>query len=258
MSVPVYATSPLPWAVAGAIVLAVLWRHLPLWLAIAGIIVEVLLVAVMTPLGADLLARAAEARAPPAATCTVAAPTTIVVLAGGFEHSPNGAGDYGALRQVSLQRVFAGVALWRQTPSAHLVLSGGGGRVPESMVMANLAMQLGVPPNAITIEDRSHTTWENAQDVAALVPPLPKRIRLVTSPMHLPRALVAFRAWGFSPCGWPASPRQGIPAFSAGLVIPQGTAVRKAATALHELIGSVAYMIMARQHARHVVSSRQP
>lgn len=258
MSVPVYATSPLPWAVAGAIVLAVLWRHLPLWLAIAGIIVEVLLVAVMTPLGADLLARTVAARAPPATACTAPAPTTIVVLAGGFEHSPDGTSDYGALRQVSLQRLFAGVALWHQTPSARLVLSGGGGRVPESVVMANLAMQLGVPSNAITVEDRSHSTWENAQYVAALMPPLPRRIRLVTSPMHLPRALVAFRAWGFSPCGWPASPRQAIPALSLSLVIPQGTAVRKAAYALHELIGGAEYMVMARQHTRQAASSRPP
>lgn len=250
MSVPVYATSPLPYAVLGVLVLAVAWRHLPLWLGCAGIAVEVLLVACTTPLGAALLVRSAESRAPPTDACAVPAPASIVVLAGGFRHSPANHDDFGALRETSLQRVFTGVALWRASSNARLVLSGGGGAIPEAVVMANLAISLGVTPNAIAIEDRSHTTWENAQYVAQLMPAIPRRFWLVTSPMHLPRALIAFRAWGFKPCVWPAEPRQSIPALSLGSMLPQGMAAWHAANALHELIGDVVYARRAQRHAQ--------
>jgi uncharacterized SAM-binding protein YcdF (DUF218 family) len=180
------------------------------------------------------------------------------VLAGGFRHSPANRDDFGALRETSLQRVFTGVALWRASPNARLVLSGGGGEIPEAVVMASLAVSLGVTANAIAIEDRSHTTWENAQYVAQLVPALPHRIWLVTSPMHLPRALVAFHAWGFKPCAWPAGPRQSIPAVSFGSLVPQATAAWKTANALHELVGSVVYAARAWRHERAAGRLRVP
>jgi hypothetical protein len=68
--------------------------------------------------------------------------------------------------------------------------------------------------------------------------------------MHLPRALIAFRAWGFKPCVWPAEPRQSIPALSLGSMLPQGMAAWHAANALHELIGDVVYARRAQRHAQ--------
>lgn len=258
MSFPVYATSPLPWAVVGVVVLAVAWRHLPAWLAFLGVALEILLVLLMTPLGATSLARAVEARAPPSGTCAGPQPTAIVVLAGGFAHSPGSVVDFGALRLVSVQRVFAGVALWHEQPNTRLVMSGGGGRFREAVVMANLAMHMGVPTTAIEIEDHSHTTWENAEGVAALTPPVPEHIWLVTSPMHIPRALDAFRAWGFAPCPWSAGPMQAMQGFSLAELIPQAGSARKAAYAMHELIGGVEYALLARRHIRRDAATQTP
>lgn len=250
-SFPVYATSPLPWAVLLLVVLALAWHVLPGGVRWPGVVVEILLVALMTPIGANALARALEARIPPASECGAPQPTTVVVLAGGFDYSPRAPDDFGALRSVSLQRLFAGVALWRRIPDARLVVAGGGGgRIREAELMANLAVQLGVPAAAMELDDRSRNTWENARNVAALSPAVPKRIWLVTSPMHLPRALVAFRAWGFEPCAWPTDRRYRNVHIFPGAFIPQGTAVRTASVALHELIGGWKYAWLARRHAR--------
>lgn len=250
-SFPVYATSPLPWAVLLLIVLALAWHVLPGGVRWLGVVIEIALVALMTPIGANALARSLEARIPPPSACVAPQPTTVVVLAGGFDYSPRTPDDFGALRSVSLQRLFAGVALWRRIPDARLVIAGGGGgAIREAELMANLAVQLGVPAAVIELDDRSRNTWENAHNVAALSPAVTKRIWLVTSPMHLPRALLAFRAWGFEPCAWPTDRRYRNVQIFPGAFIPQGGSVRTASVALHELIGGWKYAWMARGHAR--------
>lgn len=250
-SFPIYATSPLPWAVLLLVLLLLAWHVLPGGVRWAGVVIEVLLLAMMTPIGANALARSLEARVPPASACTAPQPTTVVVLAAGFTYSPRSPDDFGALGSMSLQRLFAGVALWRRIPDARLVIAGGAGaRIREAGLMANLAMQLGVPAGAIAIDDRSHNTWQNARDVAALSPPVPKRIWLVSSSMHLPRAVTAFRAWGLEPCAWPTDRRYANVHVFPAAFLPQGNAVRTAAIALHELIGGVKYAWMARQRAR--------
>ena len=251
MSFPIYATSPLTWALLLLVLLALAWHRLPVVVRRVGIAIEVLLVALMTPVGAAGLAHLLVARVPPVQACPMPAPTTIVVLGGGFSYGPRAADDYGSLSAEALQRVFAGVALWQEIPDAQLVLAGGGGgRIREAVPMANLAMRMGVPAAAIEIEDRSRNTWQNARNVAALSPPLPKRIWLVSSPMHLPRALVAFRAWGFEPCAWPSGAEKDAFDWSLSLFVPQGGSIRKAAIAFHELAGNVEYKFLAWRQAR--------
>jgi uncharacterized SAM-binding protein YcdF (DUF218 family) len=250
MSFPIYATSPLTWALVLLLLLALGWHALPGAVRWAGIAVEVALIVLMTPLGAHGLAHLVAARAPPAQACTAPVPTTIVVLGGGFGYPARSADDYGSLSAAGLQRVFAGVALWQEIPGAQLVVAGGGGgRIREAVPMSNLAVRMGVPAASIEIEDRSRNTWQNARNIAALSPALPKRIWLVSSPMHLPRALAAFRAWGFEPCAWPSAPADSLN-VRPGAFVPQGPAVRKAGIALHELIGGVEYRFLAWRHAR--------
>jgi uncharacterized SAM-binding protein YcdF (DUF218 family) len=251
MTFPVYATCPLPYAAVGVVVLAGCWRYLPGWLRITGIVVEVLLLVLMMPLGADALARWVQSRAPPASACQAPLPDTIVVLSGGAIRSPGGPEDYAALRPDSMDRLFAGVALWRRTPSARLVLTGGSGRsIPDVLLMANLATQMGVPAKAIEIESRSRNTWENARNVAELSPAVPKRIWLVTSAMHMSRALGAFRAFGFQPCAWSDRSGKMHKGFLLTDLVPRAESVLRSTFALHELIGGWEYAVLEWRHAR--------
>lgn len=252
MSFPIWATSPLLYAVVLLVVLSAGWHWLPAGVRYAGIAIEVLLVALMTPIGATALTRAVATRAPPASACRAPEPATVVVLGAGFEYPPGSPEDYGSLHRASLQHVFAAVALWKKLPDARLVIAGGaGGRIREAVPMANLAVQLGVDPRSIEVDDRSRNTWQNARNVAALSPAVPKRVWLVTSAVHLPRALGAFRAWGFDPCGWPSDlPESSVHVWPGGF-IPQGTAAAKAGMALHEVFGGWDYAVKEWRHARH-------
>ena len=251
MSFPVGATSPLPYAVVLAVLIAAGWHWLPAGIRYAGIAIEVLLVASMTPLGATALARAVAMRAPPARTCPAPRPDTVVVLGAGFEYAARSPDDNGALHEAGLQRLFTAVALWKKLPDARLVVAGGAGwNIREAVPMANLAVQLGVPSKAIEIEDRSRNTWQNARNVAALSPPVPRRIWLVTSAVHMARAVDAFRAWGFEPCAWPSDlPEIRVHVWPEAF-IPQGSGAGKASIALHELLGGVEYKFLAWRHAR--------
>lgn len=253
---PLYATSPLPYALVLLLALAVAWHWLPGWLRVAGVALEVVLVVLMTPLGANALARAIALHHAP--TCDPPQPTAVVVLGGGFEYAPKSPADYGALHLATLDRVFAGVDLWRQLPDARLILAGGAGwRIREAVPMANLAMALGVPANAISLDPSSRTTWQNARNVAAIAPTVPRRIWLVTSALHLPRALQAFRAWGFEPCAWPSNHPHRLQVWT-GAFVPAGGAAATSGAAFHELLGRVEYAVLAWWHRRHPQTPHTP
>ena len=259
MSFPVYATSPLPYAIAGVLVLAGCWRCLPGWVRIAGCFVELLLLVTMMPVGANALAGWVAGRAPPPSSCKVPVPTTVVVLGGGGRlREAHAVDDFGVLSQRSLERLFAAIALWRRTPGARLVIAGGSvDGLPEALMLQSLAERLGVPATALEVETRSQNTWQNARNVALLSPPMPRRIWLVTSAMHLPRALGAFRAWGFDPCPWPAGSARPTRGFQLQDLVPQGRAVSKAAIAIHEWIGGMWYAVLEQRHARQVKHAAQ-
>ncbi|HEX7769639.1 MAG TPA: YdcF family protein, partial [Dokdonella sp.] len=108
--------------------------------------------------------------------------------------------------------------------------------------MADVAENLGVPASSIRAELASTTTWENATAVRALEPSSPARIWLVTSALHMPRALLAFRAAGFEPCAYPGDYR-GAPLEGPTDFLPSAGAIGNTDAVLHEWAGEIAYRI---------------
>jgi len=212
------------------------------WLR-AGLALEVLCLLASTPLGANALLALQERRTPPANACESAAPRIVVLLSGGMRRPPRGADDIGALNDPSTQRTLDAAALVLSEPGAELVISGGtrpGDAAAESVLMATLARRLGVPPASIRTETDSRTTWQNAMHVRALVPAVDERIWLVTSAVHMPRALIAFRAAGFAPCAH-AGDFHAAPPREFTDALPSGGAIAASAAVLHEWIGELAY-----------------
>lgn len=237
-----FVVSPLGGGLLLALLLCLGRRRLPRTLWWTGLVLAVGFLALATPLGANTLLAALERRAPVGA-CGGPEPAAVVVLAGGLRRPPRDAEDTGALNGASLQRTLDAVALVHAHPAAELVISGGirpGDRVAESTLMAALARRLGVAAAAIRTETASRTTWQNAQHLRAFAPPLPRRIWLVTSALHMPRSLFAFRAAGFEPCAQPGDYRA-APLREVTDLLPSGGAVATSTEALHELVGELAY-----------------
>ncbi|HEY6943405.1 YdcF family protein, partial [Dokdonella sp.] len=145
----------------------------------------------------------------------------------------------------SVQRLLGAVALQRSLGKIPLAIVGTSGRgVADSRILASLARDLGADASTLRIETASLNTWENAQASARLAPALPRRIWLVTSSLHMARALVAFRAAGFDACAYPVQPRYHGPDH-LGYLLPTGSATMKSEDALHELVGEIVYRVRA-------------
>ncbi len=117
----------------------------------------------------------------------------IVVLSGGHYRD-------GSLNNAALERTIAAVLLYRRGLAPRILFTGGpccGGST--SALMARLATTLGVPSSDILLEEHSLRTRDSAVESTALLSAKGLRTALlVTSPLHLLRAKLAFQRVGLS------------------------------------------------------------
>lgn len=129
-------------------------------------------------------------------------PTTeaIVVLGGGIK-PPNPPRPWVDVAEEG-DRVLHGARLYLAGKAPLLIVSGGRvdwreGGPSEAEDMATLAQGMGVSPQAILQETTSLNTYENAVNVRAILTENEvARVLLVTSALHMPRALRVFRRQG--------------------------------------------------------------
>ncbi len=122
------------------------------------------------------------------------APTgaAIVVLAGSAGKDGTGLGGE------TQERLDAALAL-HQSGAATLLVVTGGGTPPVAEAMRDVALAAGIAPDAILVENQSHSTLQNAlfsADFDRLDKSAP--IIVVTHRYHLLRAHASFRWAGFS------------------------------------------------------------
>ncbi len=234
--------SPLRFGLLVALVLVFAWRHLGRRMRIVGVLALLPCFALTTPFAANALVGLQESRGD-AAACTTPYPSTIVVLGGGVSREAARSDDFAVLTEASLRRLFA-AAERQRAADARLIISGGVSRyaASEASLLGALALRLGVPAERLVLEQESRTTWQNAQFVAALEPPVARRIALVTSALHMARARYAFEQAGFEVCT-DAVDRRHAGYDSIGYFLPATGAVAKADAVLHELVGEAAYRI---------------
>ncbi|QQA42217.1 YdcF family protein [Pelagovum pacificum] len=109
------------------------------------------------------------------------------------------------------RRTLHAARLFHDGVASHLVPCGGVGRVgpAEAEVMRDLLISEGVPPDAITPEALSTSTWENIGFACPILDRLrTKDVLIVSDRYHLPRARLAARRFGLRATGAP-TPWQG-------------------------------------------------
>ena len=150
------------------------------------------------------------------------------------------------------ERILVVPELARKFPDAKIVYSGGDPGLftkhgSEAAVIPALFEKLGVPPDRITLESRSRNTAENAVYSKALVAPKPgERWLLVTSAMHMPRAIGAFREAGFPVEAYPVDWRTRGSADALRPFEFVGDGLRRTDTAVREWVGLVVYRLTGR------------
>lgn len=150
----------------------------------------------------------------------------------GSRHSPS-----------QLFRVIEGIRLYRLLPGSRLIVSGGGGVPSEAEGMSELLQSLGVKRGDILLETRSENTYEQALSIREMIGEVP--IVLVTSAVHMPRAVALFERAGFKPVPSPAEYLLTCDKPSTSL-LPSRSALKGSEAAIYEYLGSLKEHLLGR------------
>lgn len=130
----------------------------------------------------------------------------IIMLGGGVNPSLSLERNEPSLNNAA-ERVLAFADLIRRFPAARHVFTGGTGQLfgpeaTEDVPLKAALVQAGIDPDSVAYENQSRNTWENAVFSQRMVQPRAGETwLLVTSAMHMPRAVGIFRK-----VGWPVLP----------------------------------------------------
>jgi len=178
-------------------------------------------------------------------------PTGIISLGGAIDTVVSPARGEVALNEAA-ERLTTMAELVRRYPEAHVVFSGGSGRlIHDGATEAEFAVRLfesfGIAKSRIILESKSRDTDENARFTKELLLPKPgERWLIVTSAHHMPRSIGVFRAAGFPVEAYPVDFRT---RGSIDLMRPfanVGDGLRRTDTAAREWVGLVVYWMTGR------------
>ncbi|NVJ21452.1 YdcF family protein [Myxococcus sp. AM011] len=172
----------------------------------------------------------------------------VIVLGGGLDPAATertGRVEFNA----ASERVLKGFELVREGRARHVFISGGSldprpEAVVEADVLSRLLQEWGVPAERIVTEGRSRNTRENALESERIIRERGwKRLLLVTSAAHMPRAAGCFAAVGLRPDTLPVDAR--MPATRPGRLswVPRASSLSQSTDVLRELAGRVVYRL---------------
>ena len=185
--------------VVGLLLLLAQWRGVGVLLISAGTVAFV--VCGFLPVGQALL-RPLENRFPYEGY-VIAPPEGIIMLGGVL--APTATIDrHMAVLTDAADRVVVVAELARRFPDSRIVVTDGPldppiGAVSGARVIASLFREFGIEDERIILEPQARNTWQNATFTKAVIDPKPDaRWVIVTSAWHMPRAIGAFRAAGWT------------------------------------------------------------
>ncbi|MGD9806125.1 MAG: YdcF family protein [Hyphomicrobiaceae bacterium] len=180
--------------------------------------------------------------------------TGIIVLGGG-EDDTNSTN----LKQLQINeagdRITTGSTLANRLPDARLIFTGGAASLIDTKpdgaeAVRDYWVSIGIPASRILIEDKSRNTYENATLTHALLAPKRgERYLLVTTAMHMPRAMGVFRRAGFDVVAYPTDFRTSVESEPLRIfrTVPGG--LKRLDEASNEWLGLLAYRILGRTDA---------
>jgi uncharacterized SAM-binding protein YcdF (DUF218 family) len=175
-------------------------------------------------------------------------PIRVIVLIGGGSLTVQGREEkLGVLTVDCAARVLETARLYKALDAPWVISSGGAtpglDLLPESEIMRDALVGLGVPDSKILLESRSLNTHEQALFVAPMLRTLGvDRFVLVTADTHMRRALRTFRTQGLQPI--PAisrDPFETVPLWRS--LVPSGDGLMVTGLVVHDYLALVYYYI---------------
>ncbi len=169
----------------------------------------------------------------------------IVVLGGGsYLGAPEYEGD--TVSTASLERIRYAAYIYKQN---HLPILVSGGRVLDYIKTTEASLMANVLENDFYTpvkwrEDQARNTWENAQySHRMLAKEKINKIILVTHALHMPRAVMSFKAAGFDVIPAPLSFHNRGNDLHIFDLLPQAGSMTSTHNMLHEVIGTLWYRL---------------
>lgn len=161
----------------------------------------------------------------------------IVVLGGGCISDPSLPAT-SRLSSESLFRLVEGISIHNRVPKSKMIFSGGGAfdTIPESKVMADAALALGINKDKIVEEPAGIDTQSQALLIKKIVGN--DKFVLVTSAFHMPRSMAMFLKAGLQPIPAPAGHIvKRTESINLFMFFPDSTGIKKTELAVHEYFG---------------------
>ncbi|MFK8081549.1 MAG: YdcF family protein [Granulosicoccus sp.] len=171
----------------------------------------------------------------------------LVMLGGGVDSRAQSPLEFERMSDSTLSRATAAARIAQSEPQLRIIAAGGAVKhITEADIVASYWVALGIDNVRILRERQSLNTRENAVNVAALLATesIENPVRLITSALHMPRALRTFRKvlddQGVAVC--PVSvDREGQLQTPWWAWMPQTTTIWKFDKLLHEVIALGVY-----------------
>lgn len=161
-----------------------------------------------------------------------------VVVLGSFHATDSQISAHNELSRTGRARLSMAVTVMNDNPGATLLVSGYGGGDPVSHaeVMAREAQRMGIPADRIMLAPEARDTLEEAQAWQLVLNR--SEFALVTSAMHIPRAMYLFESLGLSPIAAPANYEAiGTPEPQWRHWLPKARNLYRSEAAWHEYLG---------------------
>ena len=236
--------APLTWAIALALLgFSLRRRRVRLAAGLTLSSVAVLVLFSLEPVAGTLVRRVESGAR---RTFTPGTTYDAVIVLGGIV-DPAGSSHSGELElNEPVERILRAAELLKSGQARMVLLSGGPpwpGVPSEAESLAAWLGEQGIDADRIVVEGRSRNTRENAVESARIVTARGwKKLLLVTSAWHAPRALASFRAVGLEPDVLPVDHHAND--GSAEGFLPRAGALAVSTEMLRELVGRAVYRIM--------------
>lgn len=167
-------------------------------------------------------------------------PVNILVLGGGHSNDERLPAT-NQLSESALTRLVEGIRLHLQIPNSSLITSGFAGQegISQAEVLAKAAVVLGVDEKNIRTQTLPGNTWMEATEYKRLFGDS-ARLIIITSAIHIPRAMKLFHKAGLRPIAAPTNHmvKKGKHR-NIGFWTPSSNNIRKMESVLHEYAGIV-------------------
>jgi len=199
-----------------------------------------------TPRIANFLATSLESRYPPVDNPTRGGDALIVVLSSGFI-AGGGARAEPRLDEAGWARTFGAIRLWHAVGGRLLFVGEPtpDGTSSVARAMADAAIIAGVPASAIAVENNSRNTYQNLAFNRATIAAAGADAWLVTSALHMPRAMAVAHKLGLPLRPYPCDQRA-VPLVHWYSWLPNAGGPQMFRPALHEWIGLAWYRLRGR------------